>query len=41
MDMGVVSTWLKPPGREADHSQSSTAEAKNLGSIPPLLHTHS
>jgi hypothetical protein len=29
------------PGREADHSPASSAEVKNGGAIPPLLHMSS
>jgi hypothetical protein len=32
---------VKELGREADHSQSSTAEAKNAGATPRLPHTFS
>jgi hypothetical protein len=31
----------KRPGREADHSPSSSAEVKNCGTIPPLPNTFS
>jgi hypothetical protein len=30
---------VKRPGREADHSPSSSVEVKNGGAIPPLPHT--
>jgi hypothetical protein len=29
------------PGREADHSPPSSAEVKNGGAVPPLLHMSS
>jgi hypothetical protein len=32
---------VKCPGREADHSAPSNADVKNVGAIPPLLHTSS
>jgi hypothetical protein len=35
---GTVSPGVKQPGREPDHS---TADIKNGGTIPPLLHTSS
>jgi hypothetical protein len=31
--------WLKLPGRKADHSSPTSAEAKNGGAIPPLHNT--
>jgi hypothetical protein len=31
-----LSVKVKRPGREADHSPSSSAELKNGGAIPPL-----
>jgi hypothetical protein len=38
--MGIAGSFsgvkLKRPGREADHSPSSSAEVKNGGAIPPL-----
>jgi hypothetical protein len=38
---GFLSPGVKWPGREADHSSPSSAEAKNGGAIPPLPHTSS
>jgi hypothetical protein len=32
---------IKRPGRETDHSAPSSAEVKNGGVIPPLLHMSS
>jgi hypothetical protein len=32
---------IKRPGREADHSPSSSAQIKNGGAIPPLTHLSS
>jgi hypothetical protein len=29
----------RSPGREADHSPPSTAEVRNGGAVPPLIHT--
>jgi hypothetical protein len=37
----VLSTGVKRPGHEADHSPLSSAEIKNDGVIPPLLHMSS
>jgi hypothetical protein len=37
----AVSPVVKSPGREADHSMPSCAEAKNGGAIPPLHRTSS
>jgi hypothetical protein len=34
---GALSSDIKRPGREADHSPPSSAEVKNGGAIPPLL----
>jgi hypothetical protein len=34
--LGAVSRRIKRPGREADRSLQSTAEAKNGGARPPL-----
>jgi hypothetical protein len=34
----VVSRWVKGHGLEADHSRPSSAQIKNAGAIPPLLH---
>jgi hypothetical protein len=41
--MGVVgfSPEVKRPECESDHSQPFSAEIKNGGTIPPLLHTTS
>jgi hypothetical protein len=36
---GVISLGVQRSGREANHSPTSTAEAKNGGAIPPLFHT--
>jgi hypothetical protein len=36
-----MGTGVKEPGREADHSHSSNAEAKNGGATPLLPHTSS
>jgi hypothetical protein len=33
---GAPSPGVKRPGREADHSPPTSAEAKNGGAIPPL-----
>jgi hypothetical protein len=33
---GAISTGVKQPGLEADHSPPSSAEVKNGGAIPPL-----
>jgi hypothetical protein len=38
---GSLPSRLKRPGREADLSSPSCAEAKNDGAIPPLRHTSS
>jgi hypothetical protein len=38
---GALSPVVKRPGREADHSLPSSAEAKKVGAKPPLLHTSS
>jgi hypothetical protein len=38
---GALSSGLKPPGREADHSPPSSVEVKNGEAIPPLSHTSS
>jgi hypothetical protein len=38
--MGIGGS-LKRPGREADYSPPSSAEAKNGGAIQPLPHTSS
>jgi hypothetical protein len=38
---GAVSPELKLTGREADNSPPSSAEVKNDGTTPPLLHTSS
>jgi hypothetical protein len=37
----AVSSGVKRPGREADHSPPTSAEVKESGSIHPLLHTPS
>jgi hypothetical protein len=37
----TLSPGLKRPGREADHSPPTSAEAKNSGAIPVLPHTSS
>jgi hypothetical protein len=37
---GALSPWVKRPGREDDHSQTS-AQVKKRGSIHPLSYTHS
>jgi hypothetical protein len=39
--LGVLSSGLKWPGCEADHSPPSSAEVQNVGAIPPLPHTSS
>jgi hypothetical protein len=36
-----VSSWMKRPGSQADHSPSSNAEVKNGAAIPTLRHTSS
>jgi hypothetical protein len=41
IDSGGSFPGIKRPGREADHSPSSSAEVKNGGTIPPLLRTSS
>jgi hypothetical protein len=41
MCTGALSLGVKQPGREADHSPSSSAEVKNGEAIPPLFHTSS
>jgi hypothetical protein len=38
---GALSSGVKLPGHEADHSSPSSAEVKNRGSMPPLTHTSS
>jgi hypothetical protein len=38
---GALSSGIKRPGPEADHSSPSNAEVKKRGAIPPLLHTFS
>jgi hypothetical protein len=38
---GDLSPGIKQQGREADHSYPSSAEVKNGGAIPPLLHRSS
>jgi hypothetical protein len=38
---GALSPGVKRPGREADHSQPSSAEVKNIWSIYALSHTSS
>jgi hypothetical protein len=37
----AISPGVKQTGCEADHSLPSSAKAKNVGAIPPLLHTSS
>jgi hypothetical protein len=37
----ALSPRVKRPGREADHSLPSSAEVKDGGAIPPLLHKSS
>jgi hypothetical protein len=37
--LAILSTRVKKPGRESDHSPPSTAKVKNGGAIPPLTHT--
>jgi hypothetical protein len=37
----VLSSGVKRPGREADHSPPLTTKGKNGGDITPLLHTSS
>jgi hypothetical protein len=37
----VVSSWVKWPGREADHSSPSNGEVKNGRAIPPILNIFS
>jgi hypothetical protein len=34
---GVLSPWVKRPGREADHSPPSSAEVKNIWSCASTL----
>jgi hypothetical protein len=34
----AISTGIKRPRREVDHSHPSTAEVRNGGAIPSLLH---
>jgi hypothetical protein len=41
MGTGAISLGVKPPGCGADHSPPSSAEVKNVGAIPPLLHMSS
>jgi hypothetical protein len=36
---GLFFHGLNRPGREADHSPPSSAEVKNVGAVPPHLHT--
>jgi hypothetical protein len=36
--LGALSSGVKPPGLETDHSPPSSAEDKNGGAIPPVLH---
>jgi hypothetical protein len=36
---GAVSVGVKREGLEAEHSPPSSAEVRNGGAIPPLLHT--
>jgi hypothetical protein len=36
-----LNIYTSRPGREADHSPPSSADAKNDGSIPPLHHMSS
>jgi hypothetical protein len=38
---GTLSTGVKQQGREADHSDPSSAEVKNGGAISPFSHTSS
>jgi hypothetical protein len=38
---GADSPGVKQPVREADHSPASSAEAKNVGAMPPSPHTFS
>jgi hypothetical protein len=38
---GALSPGVKRPGREADYSPPSSAEVKNGGAVPPLLHMSS
>jgi hypothetical protein len=35
---GALSPGMKRPEHEADHSTPSSAEVKNDGDIPPLVH---
>jgi hypothetical protein len=35
---GALSSWVKRPGRETDHSPPSSAEVRNGGAIPPIPH---
>jgi hypothetical protein len=37
----VLSSGIKLPGRETDHSPPSSADVKNGGAIPPLPHMSS
>jgi hypothetical protein len=39
MDTGALSSSFKRQKREAGHSSLSSAEVKNGGAIPPLVHT--
>jgi hypothetical protein len=41
MDRGALSTGVKRPGREADHSSPSTAEVKKDEAIPQFPHMSS
>jgi hypothetical protein len=38
MVTGDYFSGVKRPRRQADYSSSSTAEVKNVGAVPPLLH---
>jgi hypothetical protein len=37
----LISPGVKRPGREADHSPTSSAEVKNDGAVPTLPHVPS
>jgi hypothetical protein len=39
--LGAHSSGVKRPDHETVHSHPSSAEAKNGGAVPPLLHTSS
>jgi hypothetical protein len=39
--LSVLSSELKRPGRETNHSPPSSGEVKNGGAVPPLRHMSS